>query len=58
LDSSIDHINAQPRAKMNEMKNKLDENCEYVGYELSYQKFKAQDSTKGYTMNPRLKLRQ
>jgi hypothetical protein len=42
LDSSIDHINAQPHAKMNEMKNKLDENCEYVWYELSYQKFKAQ----------------
>jgi len=39
LDSSIDHINAQPHAKMNVMKNKLDENCEY---ELSYQKFKAQ----------------
>jgi hypothetical protein len=42
LDSSRDHINAQPHAKMNEMRKRLDENCEYVGYELSYRKFKAQ----------------
>jgi hypothetical protein len=36
---------------MNEVKNRLNENCEYVGYELSYQKFKTQ--VNGFFKNKR-----
>jgi hypothetical protein len=41
LDLSIDNINAQPHALMNEMKNRLKNNWEYIGYDLSYREFKA-----------------
>ncbi len=41
LDSSIDNINAQPHILMNLVKNKLEKNWEYVGYDLSYCEFKA-----------------
>ncbi len=42
LDPSIDNINAQPRALMNQVRNRLEENWEYVGNDLSYREFKAQ----------------
>jgi hypothetical protein len=42
LDPSIDNINSQPHTKMNEVKSKLEENWEYVSYDLSYREFKAQ----------------
>ncbi len=41
LDSSIYNINVQPYHLINEMKSRLKENWEYVGYDLSYQAFKA-----------------
>ncbi len=42
LDLSIDNIDAQPHMSMNSVNNRLDENWEYVGYDLSYREFKAQ----------------
>lgn len=42
LHPNIDNMNAQPRALMNPMKNRLEENQEYVGYDLPYREFKAQ----------------
>jgi hypothetical protein len=42
LDPSINNVNAQPHILMNTMKNRLEENWEYVGYDLSYYEFKAQ----------------
>jgi hypothetical protein len=42
LDPSIDNINARPHILMNKMKNRLEENWEYVGYAFSYREFKAQ----------------
>jgi hypothetical protein len=42
LDPIIDNINAQPRVLMNSMKNKLEDNWEYVKYDLSFHEFKAQ----------------
>jgi hypothetical protein len=42
LDPIIDNINPQPHALMNQILNRLVENWEYVGYELSYREFKAQ----------------
>jgi hypothetical protein len=41
LDPSINNINAQPHHLINEMKFRLEENWEYVGYDLSYREFKA-----------------
>ncbi len=51
LNLNVDNINARPHALMNEVKNRLDENWEYVRYDLSYKEFKAQ-------MNVYLKNRQ
>jgi hypothetical protein len=42
LDPSIDNINVQPDALMNEVKNILKDNWEYINYDLSYQEFTAQ----------------
>jgi hypothetical protein len=42
LDLNIDNINAQPHVLMNIVKNRLEDQWEYVGYDLSYQEFKAQ----------------
>jgi hypothetical protein len=42
LDPSINNINAQPHVLMNTMKSKLEDQWEYVGYDLSYREFKAQ----------------
>ncbi len=42
LDLSINNINAQPNILMNIVKNRLEENWEYVGYDLSYHEFNAQ----------------
>jgi hypothetical protein len=42
LDPSIGNINAQPNILMNKMKNRLEEDWEYVGYDLSCHEFKAQ----------------
>jgi hypothetical protein len=42
LDPSINNINAQPHILMNLVKNKLEENWEYVEYDLSYRELKAQ----------------
>lgn len=42
LDPSIDNINSQPHVSMNLVKSRLDENWEYVKYELSFLEFKAQ----------------
>ncbi len=42
FDPSINNINAQPLALMNQKKARFEENWEYVGYDLSYKKFKAQ----------------
>jgi hypothetical protein len=42
LDSSIDNINAQPHALMNWVKSILEDDWEYVGYNLSYWEFKVQ----------------
>jgi hypothetical protein len=36
LDPSINNINAQPHILMNLVKNRLEENWEYVVYDLSY----------------------
>ncbi len=41
LDPNIDNINAQLYALMNQILNKLVENWEYVGYDLSYKESKA-----------------
>jgi hypothetical protein len=41
LDPNIDNINAQPLALMNQVKARLKDNWEYIGYELSYNEFKA-----------------
>jgi hypothetical protein len=35
------NFNAQPHALMNEIKGRLDENWEYVDYDLVYKEFKA-----------------
>jgi hypothetical protein len=42
LDPNIDNINAQPHILMNLVKNRLEDNWEYVGYDLSSYEFKAQ----------------
>jgi hypothetical protein len=42
LDPSIDNIDTKPHVLMNIMKSGLEENREYVGYDLTYQEFKAQ----------------
>jgi hypothetical protein len=42
LDPSINNINAQPHVLINLVKNILNENWEYIGYDLSYREFKAQ----------------
>jgi hypothetical protein len=42
LDLSTNNINAQPHEKLNQVKSRLEENWEYVGYDLSYQDFKTQ----------------
>jgi len=42
LDPSVNNINAQPHALMNEVKTMFERNWEYLGYDLSYKKFKAQ----------------
>jgi hypothetical protein len=42
LDPSINNINVQPHALMNIVKGKLEDQWEYVGYDLSYREFKAQ----------------
>ncbi len=42
LDPNIDSINAQPHALMNTVKTRLEDQWEYVGYELFYREFKAQ----------------
>jgi hypothetical protein len=42
LDPSINNINAQPHVLMNMMKSRLENQWEYVGYDLFYQEFKAQ----------------
>jgi hypothetical protein len=36
LDSNIDNINVQPHEKLNQMNNRLEDNWEYIGYDLSY----------------------
>jgi len=36
LDPNIDNINAQPHHLINEMKSRLKDNWEYIGYDLSY----------------------
>jgi hypothetical protein len=41
LNPNINNINAQPSTLMNQVKGKLKENWEYVGYDLSYKEFKA-----------------
>jgi hypothetical protein len=35
LDPNINNINAQPHALMNKVKAKLEENWEFIGYDLS-----------------------
>jgi hypothetical protein len=42
LDPIIDNINAQLHALMYQILNRLVENWEYTGYELSYREFKPQ----------------
>jgi hypothetical protein len=42
LDLNIDNINAQPHVLMNTLKSRLEDQWEYVDYDLSYQNFKAQ----------------
>jgi hypothetical protein len=42
LDPSVDNINAQPHALMNEVKGRLDDDWDYVGYDLAYKEFKVQ----------------
>jgi hypothetical protein len=42
LNPSVDNINAQPRALMNEVKGRLDDNWEYIGYDLAYKELKVQ----------------
>lgn len=42
LDQSVDNINAKPHALMNEVKGRLDDNWDYVGYDLAYKEFKMQ----------------
>jgi hypothetical protein len=42
LDPSINNINAQPHVLMNTVKSRLEDQWEYVGYDLSYREFKAQ----------------
>jgi hypothetical protein len=42
LDLNINNNNAQPHVLMNIVKSKLEDQWEYVGYDLSYQEFKAQ----------------
>jgi hypothetical protein len=41
LDLSVDNITAQPHALMNEVKSRLEDNWEYVEYDLAYREFKA-----------------
>jgi hypothetical protein len=36
LDPSLDNINAQPHVLMNTVKSKMEDQWEYVGYDLSY----------------------
>jgi len=36
----VDNINAQPHALMNEVKSRLEDNWEYVKYDLAYEEFK------------------
>ncbi len=36
LDSNIDNINAQPHENLNQVKSRLEENWEYIGYDLFY----------------------
>ncbi len=38
----MDNINAQPHALMNEVKSRLEDNWEYVKYDLAYEEFKVQ----------------
>jgi hypothetical protein len=40
LDPNIDNINPQPHVLLIQVISKLEENWEYVGYDLSYQEFK------------------
>ncbi len=41
LNPSVENINAQPYALMNEVKGRLDDNSEYISYDLAYREFKA-----------------
>jgi hypothetical protein len=40
LDPNIDNINAQPPTLMNQVKARLEDKWEYIGYDLSYNEFK------------------